>query len=308
MSSSGGRPSSSARWSPDTSSSRPASRSARSVWTSPRSASRWTSSAPTSTTRTQDGLELPGADEPAGGAVPVLRGLGRAGVAVPAGGPVPGDPAAAVPGHGDQRVVDRRVRRQLSVLPGPAPAGGVEPGRAGRPAGRVLALAFAALRRRDLLGWHPRAQPAARPDLRRTGRRRRRSCWLPPSVIGDCETRSDVGVLVSAESRWAMEFMAPLSAPGAGWFGDKNSYERILAAFYRGLLDAGLAADVVAPAPAAGRRRDGPPVAGAGRARASTSPTTNCCRGSASTPRPAGTSSSRRAPATRTRRPSPGTR
>jgi beta-galactosidase len=65
-------------------------------------------------------------------------------------------------------------------------------------------------------------------------------------VIGQLQTRSDVGLLVSAESRWAMEFMGPLSAPGA-WFGDKNSYERILAAFYRGLQDAGLSADVLAP-------------------------------------------------------------
>ncbi|MET0740317.1 MAG: beta-galactosidase trimerization domain-containing protein, partial [Candidatus Nanopelagicales bacterium] len=66
-------------------------------------------------------------------------------------------------------------------------------------------------------------------------------------VVGQLSTHSDVGVLVSAESRWAMEFMAPLSAPGSGWFGDKQSYDRILAAFYRGLVDAGLAADIVAP-------------------------------------------------------------
>ncbi len=66
-------------------------------------------------------------------------------------------------------------------------------------------------------------------------------------LIGRLSTSSDVGVLVSAESRWAMEFMAPLGGPGAGWFGDKNSYERILAAFYRGLLDAGLSTDVLAP-------------------------------------------------------------
>ena len=61
----------------------------------------------------------------------------------------------------------------------------------------------------------------------------------------DLEPQSDVAVLVSAQSRWAMEFMAPLKAPGAGWSGDPQSYERILASFYRGLFDAGLGVDVV---------------------------------------------------------------
>jgi beta-galactosidase len=59
---------------------------------------------------------------------------------------------------------------------------------------------------------------------------------------------SDVGVLVSADSRWAMEFMAPLQGATPSWMGDPESYERILSAFYRGLFDAGLAVDVVAPA------------------------------------------------------------
>jgi beta-galactosidase len=59
---------------------------------------------------------------------------------------------------------------------------------------------------------------------------------------------SDVGVLVSAESRWAMEFAGPLQGAAKAWMGDPQSYERILAAFYRGLFDAGLSVDVVAPA------------------------------------------------------------
>ena len=106
-----------------------------------------------------------------------------------------------------------------------------------------------------------------------------------------------------------MEFMAPLGAPGAGWFGDKSSYERILAAFYRGLFDAGLSADVVAPAPAAGR-----PPRWSAAGRCSSCPGLYIAddelllRDSATTRRPAGTSCSRRAPATPTRRPSPGTR
>ena len=66
-------------------------------------------------------------------------------------------------------------------------------------------------------------------------------------LIGELHTISDVGLLLSAESRWAMEFMGPLRAAGSGWFGDPHSYERIVAAFFRGLFDAGLSIDVVAP-------------------------------------------------------------
>ena len=57
--------------------------------------------------------------------------------------------------------------------------------------------------------------------------------------LTDLRPLSDVGVLVSAESRWAMEFMGPLQAKVPVWMGDPKSYERILAAFYRGLFDAG---------------------------------------------------------------------
>ena len=66
-------------------------------------------------------------------------------------------------------------------------------------------------------------------------------------LINDLSTISDVGLLISAESRWAMEFMGPLRGAGSGWFGDPHSYERIVAAFFRGLFDAGLSVDVLAP-------------------------------------------------------------
>ena len=66
-------------------------------------------------------------------------------------------------------------------------------------------------------------------------------------LIANLDARSEVGLLVSAESRWAMEFLGPLRAPGAGWMGDPQSYDRILAACYRGLFDAGLSMDIVAP-------------------------------------------------------------
>jgi beta-galactosidase len=54
-------------------------------------------------------------------------------------------------------------------------------------------------------------------------------------------------MLLSADSRWAMEFMAPLRGNTPAWFGDPQSYERIVAAFYRGLFDAGLSVDIVSP-------------------------------------------------------------
>ena len=68
------------------------------------------------------------------------------------------------------------------------------------------------------------------------------------AALDGLRPRSEVAVLVSAESRWAMEFVGPLPGPTPAWMGDKQSYERILAAFYRGLFDAGLGVDVVAPA------------------------------------------------------------
>ena len=66
-------------------------------------------------------------------------------------------------------------------------------------------------------------------------------------VLAGLQPLSDVGLLVSPESRWAMEFAAPFQGPVPSWTGDPQAYERIVAAFYRGLYDAGLAADVVAP-------------------------------------------------------------
>ncbi|RYV50789.1 beta-galactosidase [Pengzhenrongella frigida] len=66
-------------------------------------------------------------------------------------------------------------------------------------------------------------------------------------ALAGLEPVSDVGVLVGAESRWAMECMGPLAGPAHSWMGDPGSYDRILAAFYRGLFDAGLAADIVSP-------------------------------------------------------------
>ena len=58
---------------------------------------------------------------------------------------------------------------------------------------------------------------------------------------------SDAGLLVDPASRWALEFQGPLSGAVHSWSGDRTSFDRIVAACYRGLFDAGLAVDVVAP-------------------------------------------------------------
>ncbi len=67
-----------------------------------------------------------------------------------------------------------------------------------------------------------------------------------PTFVG-LDTHSDVGLVVSPESRWALEFQGPLAPAAHSWTGDPTSYEQILAASYRALFDAGLAVDVVAP-------------------------------------------------------------
>ncbi|NTW40082.1 MAG: beta-galactosidase, partial [Cellulomonadaceae bacterium] len=65
--------------------------------------------------------------------------------------------------------------------------------------------------------------------------------------LADLRTHSDVGLLVSPESRWALEFQGPIAATPHSWSGDPTSFEQILASCYRGLFDAGLAVDVVGP-------------------------------------------------------------
>ncbi|WP_378790207.1 beta-galactosidase trimerization domain-containing protein [Nonomuraea fastidiosa] len=57
---------------------------------------------------------------------------------------------------------------------------------------------------------------------------------------------ADVGFLYSHESKWALSFQPPLTLDGRN--PDKDSYERILATFYRGAADAGLQAAFVTPA------------------------------------------------------------
>ena len=113
-------------------------------------------------------------------------------------GAVPGgrrdvlEPRRAVPRDRDQRAVHRRPEHQLPGLPRAVAAVRLGARRARRPDGRVLALAHAALRRRDVLGWRPAAQrparagpteswPCSAPSSRGSGGRWRTRCPTPTS-------------------------------------------------------------------------------------------------------------------------------
>lgn len=66
-------------------------------------------------------------------------------------------------------------------------------------------------------------------------------------VLEGLTPSASAALLLDAPSRWAMEFMGPLAAGPGAWMGDPSSYERIVAAMYRGMFDAGIGVDVVAP-------------------------------------------------------------
>jgi beta-galactosidase len=64
--------------------------------------------------------------------------------------------------------------------------------------------------------------------------------------IADLEPDEDVAFLVSPESRWALEFQPALAVEGTNT-PDRNSYDRILSALYRGFFDAGVHGALVHP-------------------------------------------------------------
>ena len=145
--------------------------------------------------------------------------------------------AGAVPGDRDQRGVDRLLLDEPVPLRRAVAPGGLAARGARRPHGRVLALAHAALRRRDLLGRRAAAQrqsPAA-PTARSPGlgarapRGRRRAS---PTATPD----DDVAVLYDSDSKFALATRA--ARPATGRARDPDSYLHIVAAFYRGIFDA----------------------------------------------------------------------
>jgi beta-galactosidase len=70
-------------------------------------------------------------------------------------------------------------------------------------------------------------------------------------VLAGLGPLSQVGLIVSAESRWGVEAQPPFHGGGDArrdTGGDKLAYEKSLATIYRGLFDAGLASDILSPA------------------------------------------------------------
>lgn len=65
--------------------------------------------------------------------------------------------------------------------------------------------------------------------------------------LADLRPSAEAALLVSPESRWAFEFQGPFAGPVYRQDGDKASYERVLAATYRAMFDAGVGVDILAP-------------------------------------------------------------
>ena len=66
-------------------------------------------------------------------------------------------------------------------------------------------------------------------------------------VLAGLEPSSQVGLIVSAESRWGTEAQPPFHG-GPDLLGDRQAYEKSLASVYQGLYDAGVQADILSPA------------------------------------------------------------
>jgi beta-galactosidase len=195
---------------------------------------------------TQDGLELPGPEEPSGGLYPFFVGWGG--------------PAWLYL----QADLSRGTRQQpfLVTETNASSIGGSAdnfPAYAGQLRQVVWALVARGARLVEYWHWHSLHYGAETywggilPHSLQPGRIYRELAEVGAELhanaelINDLSTVSDGGLLISAESRWAMEFMGPLRGAGSRCFGDPHSYERIVAAFFRGLFDAGLSVDVLAP-------------------------------------------------------------
>ena len=134
---------------------------------------------------------------------------------------------------------------------------------------RVLALAHAPLRHRDLLGRSAAAQPRFPvASMRELAGGRRRARAPSATTLDGYEPDADVAILWSNDSRFALEFSPPSPPPTAQ--PDRASYQRIFDAFHRGVIDAGAQARILHAGPGSRprRRRARGAVPGARRPRA----------------------------------------
>ena len=143
---------------------------------------------------------------------------------------------------------------------------------------------------------------------RRGRRARRRRSQAIGDALDGYEPDADVAILWSNDSRFALEFFPPLAT--ADGQPDRASYQRIVDAFHRGVVDAGRAG--AHPARRRRRTRWARPSSRRGSRcssrRGCTSRPTPTSTSCATTPRRAATSSSASARATATRRPARGSR
>ena len=202
---------------------------------------------PTSTTAPRTGSPLPGDDDiRAGRARRSSRGPAPRGSTCRLTSPA----ARASSRSWSPRPTRRRsaARPTTSRLPRPAAAGG-------------LGLVARGARMVEYWHWHSLHYGAetywggilghslrAGPRLRGAGRRRRRAQARRRRRSTVCSPRSDVACPGVRREPLGDGVHGAAAGPTPAWMGDQQSYERILAAFYRGLFDAGLAVDVVAPA------------------------------------------------------------
>jgi beta-galactosidase len=183
--------------------------------------------------------------------------------------------AGAVPRGRDERHVDRRLGREPPALPRAAAPGRVGDGGAAARAWSSTGTGTRSTTARRCTGAGSSATASSPAASTPSWRGRRRAQARRPD-LDEPAPAADVAVLVSAESRWAMEFVGPLPGRTPAWMGDPQSYERILAAFYRGLFDAGL--KPTSSRPRSCRRPRAAASAGpCSSCPGSTSPTTRCC-------------------------------
>ncbi len=151
--------------------------------------------------------------------------------------------AGAVPGHRDERAGDRLLVDERARVRGAVASGGMGAGVPRRVDDRVLALAHAPLRGRDLLGWRAPALAAAGrtyEEIARIGAEFRHA----GDRVAGLRPHADVALLFSNESKWALNEHPAL---GDGPEPDRRSWQTVYDAFARGVFDAGLQANTVHP-------------------------------------------------------------
>ena len=119
--------------------------------------------------------------------------------------------------------------------------GGVGAGRARRADGRVLALAHAPLRQRDVLGRRARPRRRARPHLRRGAADRRRARSASAPALDGLRPRRRRRLLLLRREQVGDGVPAAARRPTAAWIADPRLLRAHLRRFYEGCSTPGVA-------------------------------------------------------------------